>query len=202
MTDSGQRFRNCCITFFNAPKHNEWDMTRIKYYKGQKEKCPTTGKEHWQYYLEFNSQYRMVSIKTYVQDPSCHIEERKKVREAICKYVWKDESSLGERMEGGSEKKPGHRSDLDGMYFMCKEGKPLRDVLDTYTGMGLRHINVCRKAQEVYHNPDDFELYLREKTDKGYKGSFGDWRLLEMSRRRGLADDDIEIYIKTMKCQI
>jgi len=61
------RFRNAVITSFNTDVSlvGVWqsNQDKISYLIGQKEICPSSGREHWQVYVEFKDRVRSVLSK-------------------------------------------------------------------------------------------------------------------------------------------
>lgn len=105
------RFRNVCFTSFICPT---MDQKELEYYIYQKEKCPTTGREHWQGYLELKKQSYKSAVQRIIGDPVAHIEARRGTQADAIRYCKKDESAVpGSRIEWGTPKKQGRRNDLE-----------------------------------------------------------------------------------------
>ncbi len=93
---------------------------------GQLERCPTTGRTHWQFYIELDSPRRRGGVTRLVGDPRTHAEICKGSREQNIAYCTKDESldgaesrfEYGERSAGGQ----GRRNDIHAALDVIKKG--------------------------------------------------------------------------------
>lgn len=117
-----QRFRDICFTSFReeAPEmHNS--LTYLVY---QREKCPKTGKEHWQGFCQAKNQ--KASFKAWqkaIGDPKAHIEKRHgtatEARDYCMAAEWKGKSkgqipdSTKEFGEFDPKENEGKRNDLE-----------------------------------------------------------------------------------------
>jgi len=91
------RFRNAVITSFNTDVSlvGVWqsNQDKISYLIGQKEICPSSGREHWQVYVEFKDRVRLSVIQgASMFDAKCHIEVRKGTSKEASDYCKKDAS--------------------------------------------------------------------------------------------------------------
>lgn len=77
--------RHCCFTSYK-PTGVAYDEKTMRYLVYQAEHCPTTGKAHWQGYVEFLDSYRYNRIKTILNDDKCHIEKRNGSRDQARDY--------------------------------------------------------------------------------------------------------------------
>lgn len=94
-----------CFTLFEKPAY---DVKSFRYLVVGKEKCPTTGKVHWQGYCETDKRTTMGGVKKLMRDNKCHLEIRKGTGEEAAKYCKKD----GEFEEHGEMVTQGQRKDL------------------------------------------------------------------------------------------
>lgn len=109
----------------------------VKYLVYQKERCPKTGRLHWQGYVVFNSPRSHNAIKAvYYPD---HIEVAKGSPEQNFNYCTKDETSLGSRFEYGTRPNPGSRSDISSFAQAVKGGASDRDLIDQYPGLCAKY---------------------------------------------------------------
>lgn len=115
--------RHYCITFFKEPVVQS---DKVRYAIFGKEVCPSTGKIHWQSYVELNSPQRVSGLKKIFDDNTLHAEKRKGTREQARDYCKKDGAytEFGKWIKG-----QGHRSDLDSIVDEMKAGKKLGDVM-------------------------------------------------------------------------
>lgn len=149
------RFRNCVITAWKQPPDDS--IVKCSYFIGQKERAPSTGKIHYQCYVEFENGKSMKTIKKLFGD-DCHIEKRRGTQKQAIDYCKKIESRVVDdapwNKEHGNPNQMGHRSDLDGMLDMIRAHHGTWDIVDTHGGNGLRHINHIIRAQRVYYGID------------------------------------------------
>lgn len=117
--------RSFCITFFTKPVFVESPM--IRYFVAGHEIAPTTGKEHWQSYIELNMPVRASAIKKIFNDKTIHIEKRMGTRDEARNYCLKD----GKFEEFGIWNKcgQGNRSDLNNFVNCLKDGKKISDLM-------------------------------------------------------------------------
>lgn len=112
--------RNYCFTSFKVP---EPDMTKVTYMIYGEEKCPETGRLHYQGYVEFNKVQRMTGAKTIFGDDTLHLEKRRGTQEQAIEYCKKDLVFT----EFGEPTKQGRRTDLK---KIIDENKTIEDVMD------------------------------------------------------------------------
>lgn len=163
------RFRNICFTSFNevAPVFDEESMAYMIY---QQEKAPTTGKLHWQGYVEFKEQTTTKNAKRFLGD-STHLEARKGSQEQAINYCKKSDTAVPDTMkEQGKKNRPGGRSDLDSMTECILSGCTTLEILREFRGNALRHIShIERGLQAAWgrSNIDNY-IYLYRETAKGF----------------------------------
>lgn len=87
------------VTAFNAEisqlESAEFPEFVAKVYGGR-EKCPETGREHFQGAIQCRRQVRMTQLKTWL--PTAHLEPARNV-DALKKYAMKEETAVGEKTE-------------------------------------------------------------------------------------------------------
>lgn len=110
--------RHYCLTFFTEPSTKEPEGVRYAIYG--KETCPTTGKTHWQSYIELFKPARLAAIKKMYNDKKLHAEARRGTRDEARTYCMKenDYSEHGKWIKG-----QGHRSDLESIVSDLTDGK-------------------------------------------------------------------------------
>jgi len=119
--------RNYCFTAFIEPDiENKED---IKYMIYQKEKCPETGKIHYQGYIELKKTMRFEGVKKIFNDHTIHLEQRKGTREQAIKYCEKNETQEGKPIEYGDRNiKQGTRTELKAITDQIEEGKKIKEI--------------------------------------------------------------------------
>lgn len=116
--------RHYCLTFFKKPTVNLPKGVRYAIYG--EEICPSSGKTHWQSYVELESPCRATQIKKLYNDNTVHIEARRGTRDQAKEYCMKDKKY---EEHGKWIKGQGHRTDLETIVEQMKEGKPLSEIM-------------------------------------------------------------------------
>jgi len=117
--------RSYCLTSFN--KKTKWDVVdKYRYLIVGKEKCPKTGKIHFQCYIELNEPQRPSYIKKIFNDNTIHIEARRGSRDQARDYCKKEKdfTEHGKWISG-----QGHRSDLESFVNKLKDNVKLNDLM-------------------------------------------------------------------------
>lgn len=138
---------------FTITDHNHVDLDHLKSLKGlkylfaQREKAPTTGKEHWQGYLIFNSPKRLATM--FKQAKGAHIEQMKGTPASNDLYCSKAETAIldsdGNHVTIEHGIKPdmtisqGQRTDLADIQQLIAEGNSMEDIADTNFEHWLRY---------------------------------------------------------------
>lgn len=82
--------RNYCFTAWKKPELEKLKKEHIKYLCFGIEKAPTTGKIHYQGYIEVKTPMRISGIKNMMCDNSVHLEKRMGTRDQAIDYCKKD----------------------------------------------------------------------------------------------------------------
>lgn len=108
------KIRNYCFTSYKVDNPLPFDETKVKYLIYQKERCPESGREHFQGYIELKSPQRISFVKNLFNDNGVHCEQRRGTREQAKDYCSKLESRVDGPWEHGvfGEGGQGKRSDL------------------------------------------------------------------------------------------
>lgn len=134
---SKQKFRNVCFTSYGDEKpFSEEEVVNkyrahIRYYVFQQERCPTSGRLHWQGYVEFWSQMAMSTIQKLIRSKAHLAERRGTAQEAGVGYCHKSETAVpGTRVEYGECSQQGRRKDIDDVVQDLQDGKqdPAHDL--------------------------------------------------------------------------
>lgn len=75
--------RHYCFTAWQKPTYDE---TRVRYLCYAEEKAPSTGKLHYQGYIEFFGSHRYPGAKKILGDPTANLSERRGSREQAISY--------------------------------------------------------------------------------------------------------------------
>lgn len=123
----------------------------VKYIKGQLEKGEETGYLHWQAVVCLIKKQRLSGAKKLFPNSS-HLEPTRSA--AANEYVWKDETSQGERFEFGE--KPVQRNnakDWDAIWDSAKKG----DIMSIPADVRLRCYSTLKKIEKDYMVPEAME---------------------------------------------
>lgn len=142
---SRERYRCWMFTLFDEPNYEHWkeQAEKIQYLIGQKEVCPSTGKEHFQGYVELKDKaYGMRSVKQILGSNNVHLERRRGNQESAIAYVTKEETRIQNSVGPyilGNKKIQGKRNDLETAVAMVKEGSKVVEVVEKLPGMLKYH---------------------------------------------------------------
>lgn len=138
------KVRSYCATFFTKPEKRPED---VRYIILGEETCPTTGRTHWQSYIELYKPMRMNAIKKLFNDNTVHLEARKGTRDEARDYCMKDNKyeELGDWIKG-----QGHRSDLAGLAAAIASGtKRVDDIAINDPETYCRYRNGLKDVQAI-----------------------------------------------------
>ena len=114
------------------------ELTQCRGVVGQLERCPETGREHIQFYIELKSPRRLTYITRHL--PGAHLERRAGTSEQAREYCSKEDTRIDGPWEFGTFKTAqGARTDLDAVHEDLKQGMSLRDLSDTHFKTFLRY---------------------------------------------------------------
>lgn len=136
---SGQRLRNWMVTSYAEEFSENVKNERIQYAVWQREQCPTTGKLHWQGYLEFKEGVSMSVVKKLLKDNTVHLEARKGTQEQAIAYCTKEESRVSDFEEWGVKKKDGSRTGFDIAVEMARMNMKDEDIKSECPGEWVRY---------------------------------------------------------------
>lgn len=156
--------RNWCFTLFKDPDEGLFfDDEKISYVTYQGEKCPSTGKLHWQGYVEFKNVMRRRECQRALGEKKCHVEPRKGTQKQAIDYCHKLDTRVGVQFEWGKPKQQGHCSHLDSIWEAVKGGATKLEILNEFGGTAMRYLHFIRQAQECVHELDILDKYILER---------------------------------------
>jgi len=132
--------RNVCFTAWDQV---EYDKEYMRYIVIGTEVCPSTGKEHYQGYVEFWRAYDLSVVKQLIGD-STHREERHGTALQASDYCKKDKNYI----EFGVMSRMGHRTDLDRIIHDVENKLSIRDVARNNPAEYIKY----HKGVEKYKN--------------------------------------------------
>lgn len=167
------KVRHWTFTSYDLENYEIWksiDLTffQIRFLSYQLELTTTTNKKHIQGYVEFFDQIRMNSVKKRLKAHGLHLEPRKGTRTEARDYSIKDEviirqypkwASHGLRVEGTLpvllgkfRTDQGHRSDLDTMIAMIKNGARESDLIEYDPKLYMRNYRSMQRMIQLNDN--------------------------------------------------
>lgn len=160
------------------PVWNEKDMLCLR---GQLEKCPSTGRLHWQFYVKFKNAKRPKGAGNACSCEGAHMEPRKfKIKDGDMEnYGLKSESSIeGTQFTFGDEEiTQGTRTDLKSMCREILDGKCLADIAQEYPEQYVKYHNGIKSLKYLSFQKRNWIMDVRiywgppgsGKTSKVYK---------------------------------
>lgn len=116
------------------------DTSNIIYYVYQREKCPETGRLHYQGYVELDKRRNLNSLKKNVfKDNTIHIERRMGTQQQAIDYCKKSESRYSDPVEFGTPRCQGKRTDLKTAIEIIQSGGKIIDVVDEVPSVIVRY---------------------------------------------------------------
>lgn len=122
----GKRNRNWCFTSYavTAPTYDEDYMDYLIY---QREKCPDTGREHWQGTVKMKNPTGLKRVQELLKIGNSHCEIVGNWKKSV-DYCRKPETRLAGPFEYGEDKGQGRRSDLDGVVRHVEMGLTVKEI--------------------------------------------------------------------------
>lgn len=152
--DKNGRYRNWLFTDFCEDCCIELDDS-VKYCIYQREIAPTTGKLHYQGYIEFKEGKSFKNVSEYF---CCkiHLEQRRGNQQQAIDYCSKLETrdKKFSLVEYGQKKNQDHRSDLDNIHESIMNGLTPAQILITHGGQAIKYINMINTAVKELWNLD------------------------------------------------
>lgn len=117
----------------------------------QKEKCPTTDKEHYQGYIALLKASRMSALKTIIS-PKAHFEKCNGTEEDNVNYCSKEDSRVAGPWSYGRLANPGTRNDINECKELLKNGASMREISEKFNYQCIR---LAEKYKEYHDSSDD-----------------------------------------------
>lgn len=150
--------RKWCFTAFLLPNDGEkgvmWREESMNHLIYQREKCPDTGREHYQGYVSFKKTVTVGQVQTALSMGKIHVEVCRDPKTAIL-YCQKQDTRIAGPWEAGQEVSQGKRSDLQDVYALVEQGASMKEiaiahptaVMKYHRGIGaIRHMIAPRKT--------------------------------------------------------
>lgn len=134
------------------------DTSNVVYYVYQRERCPTTGKLHYQGYVELLKRRALSSVKQILGDNKVHIERRHGSQKQAIDYCKKEDTRYSDPVEFGNPRKQGKRTDLDTAVDLIREGARIIDVADECPNVMVRYSKGIKELKFHYDKRDTKEF--------------------------------------------
>lgn len=157
----------------------------IRFYVGQLESAPDTGRLHYQFYVYLHKKVRLAGLKRSLGRREVHLEQRRGSHDDAVAYCSKDESRVEGPWTGGDPPQAGKRNDLVALKNDLDGGMSIRDISSNHFGSFLRY----RQSISYYvllHQPP--RTWKMENTILWGKSGSGKTRsVYEKAEREGLS---------------
>jgi len=166
-----QKFRRFCWTLFDEEIRFPDVIAgipaeKLSFFVGQRERCPNTGKIHWQAYCRLSQQISFTTIKTWL--PRAHIENAKGNEAQNIAYCTKADSRVSGPYEQGDRAMPGKRKDIDTVRDLVKAGKRICEIADQVSSyQALRFAEKYITLQPVQRREAPLVYWFHGSTDSG-----------------------------------
>jgi len=143
-----------CFTEYDAECEDlrqRLERINLRFWIFQQERCPSTGRLHFQGYLEYRRSVRMATVKRDMASPGVHLEPRKGSRTEARNYCEKDESRIAGPWSGGTWEPdvPGRRSDLSRAKELLDAGCGDVDLADECFDVWVKYRNSFSAYREL-----------------------------------------------------
>lgn len=162
------RVRRFCVALFEE-KPFSFDLGIFSYLAYQQEKCPTTGRLHWQTYFELITKNSITALKK-ILHPTAHFIVCKGSKDQNYDYCTKSETSIeGTFAEFGEPMRQGKRNDLSGLVKDITDLKPIWDIVQQQPNhlRLIGHIEKLIKYRPMKELRDVKAYYFWGKPGKG-----------------------------------
>lgn len=106
-----------------------WDAVEMQYLVYQLERCPESGKLHWQGAVKFKSHLRRSEAQSRMQLPDCHFKPTRDWTSAV-RYCKKVETRISGPWEFGKDIDRGFRRDIDEVVTLVKADASLKRIAE------------------------------------------------------------------------
>lgn len=154
-------YRRWCFTSYDVENPPTGEIPGLTYLIYQLEKCPDTGRHHYQGYIHLSKTIRISGLHKIAGLGSAHFEPAHGSPEDNRKYCSKSESQLAGPWEIGTcPKGQGARSDLNAVKSMIDDGATDKDLADAHFEAFLKYGNAFNRYRMLSITPRDFRTDL------------------------------------------
>lgn len=141
--------RNYLFTLYeldSIPKQLPKDAKYIIY---QLERCPSTGKLHYQGYIELKQPMRVNAVKQLLGSTTVHLERRQGTQLQAIDYCRKTETRVEYPVEFGTPAQQGNRTDLDHALSILQNNGKLHNVLEEAPSTFIKYHKGLQAAESL-----------------------------------------------------
>jgi hypothetical protein len=177
-----QATRWCFTEFALENNPQDWDKDNIEYCSWQEEKCPESGRNHYQGFLILKKKARLTQVKTAYSE-SAHWEVMRRSIKANEFYCGKEETRVAGPFSFGELKiiGPGQRTDLETLKRKIDEGKSIAEIVE--------------ESPEAARNEKELTLFKKIRNRRAWRQTWDRtvnlrwWQMEIMQRLMHLEDD-------------
>lgn len=155
--------RERCFAFTDFVLDKEFYLAmkeKFKYIVIGEEKCPTSGKTHWQGFMILKNRMSEKAMITLLEDGrrirKMYVDSTPEANIKYCKKDGKIILELGEEPKGS-----GHRSDLDQLKEMIIEKKTPKEIFEEQPGNFIRYNKGISAAMTLYQEKRNWQMDVR-----------------------------------------
>lgn len=154
--------RNWCFTEYQVDTPLEWPEF-VRYAVYQLERCPDTGRLHFQGYVEFSKVMRLSGCKKVLSKAHWKPKYKESTREQARDYCLKTDTRIDGPWVHGKWVKDGERTDLQVVTDKIKEGASLKDIFETAPETTLKYTKNIQTLRALYDEAQDSapEVHVR-----------------------------------------
>lgn len=152
----GAPAKNWLFTDFTETDELNFDPMLVSYLVAQRERCPETGRLHWQGYFQLKTKKRLSTIKNQLNWTACLIKARGSAEENYAYCTKTDTRAYPEEgfVEWGTMLKSGTRTDLIEFKDAVKSGASERELVDSYTHVVCMYPKFYEKVRSFVPAPE------------------------------------------------
>lgn len=136
----------------------------VRFIKGQKERCPSTGKLHWQGVIHMYDPCRLTKMRKLLEmgkgEKSGDLKPQ--YSNKALEYVHKEHTSVGGRFCYGEPSKQGIRTDLRHIQKLIREGSSDWELMNEFPGQYQRYHKYFEKYRGLFLEKKSTE-YIKQK---------------------------------------
>lgn len=128
-----------------------FDLEKVRYFIVQLEECPTTGKKHYQGYVQIHKKHRVSTIGKFLDMLGAHFEIAKGTVKDNQTYCSKEETRYAGPWEGGTPSFQGDRTDLAHFAAVIRKHKgDMRAIFENCPESTIRYNRAAKELGKLY----------------------------------------------------